>query len=213
MNRCELQKKLDAIGVPRNYYCLKGFDVPYCFLEGYVLDNTSNQWESYLMNERGTRTDFKTFDSEDNACDYFFSKVCSDWDLGKQYWRGANESLLRLLDCFKSRNIIDKYWGRYLYKWKIYPIYLEIDKLVTYIFKKYPDASISKDGDEKIVIKNDYHTIIIHEQNGKWYVLNMFFNNNYGLIIVDNVMEVCLATCYYLFYEKDLMNEFLQIFY
>ena len=57
MNRSELQKKLDVIGVPRNFYCLKGFDVPYCFLEGYVLDNTSNQWESYLINERGTRTE------------------------------------------------------------------------------------------------------------------------------------------------------------
>lgn len=211
MNRSELQKKLDVIGVPRNFYCLKGFDVPYCFLEGYVLDNTSNQWESYLINERGTRTDIQTFDCEDNACDCFFSKVCSDWDLSKHNWMSYNESITLLLNRFKKRNIINGCLGHYLYKWKFYPIYSKIDKLVSFILRRYPYASISNDSDEKIVIKIDYQTVIIHKQNGKWYVVNRFFMYNYGHSIVDNVMEVCLVTCYYLFYENSLMNEFHRV--
>lgn len=203
-----MQKKLDAIGVPRNYYCLKGFDVPYGFLEGYVLDETSNRFESYLSNEKGSKKDIRLFDSEDNACDYFYSKVCSYWDLGKQYWREGDESIIRLIKRFRRRNIINDFMGRFLYKWKIYPFYSKIDKLVTYILRMYPDASVSKESDEKIVIKSDYHTIIIHKQNDKWYVVNKFFMYIYGLIIVDNVMEACLATCYYLFYESNYKHKF-----
>lgn len=201
MNRTELQRRLDEIGVPRNYYCLKGFDVPYGFIEGYVLEGNKNQWISYLIDEKGLKNNKRIFENEDESCDYFYSIVKEYWSAGKNYWH-YEQSVQVLLNAFHDSSLIHRWLKRFFYKWKSYPIYTDLNGLISFVKKKHTDAIITIDGSNKTIIALNVHTIIIHKQNNKWYVVNMINNKICGLVFLECVADVCVVVCYYLYHEN-----------
>jgi len=71
MNLTELQSKLASSNLPADAYCLTGGlpNEAYCIEQG-----TNGKWHTYYS-ERGLRTGLKTFDTEEEACDSFFSTV------------------------------------------------------------------------------------------------------------------------------------------
>ena len=68
MNKTELQDKLRQANVDPTAYPLDG-GLPN---EAYCLNESSGRWEVYYS-ERGSTTGLKTFDNEDDACDYLYS--------------------------------------------------------------------------------------------------------------------------------------------
>ncbi len=70
MKLSELETKLLKSSFPKDAYCLTGGlpNEAYCVEHG--LDG---KWHTYYS-ERGLRTGLNTFDTEDEACDYFFTK-------------------------------------------------------------------------------------------------------------------------------------------
>ena len=205
MNRTDLQRRLDDIGVPRNFYCLKGFDVPYGFIQGYVLDGKLNQWTSYSIDERGIKNNIEIFENEDDSCEYFYSMVIACWNISKKYWH-YEQFVQDLLNVFHNRRFYYRWVNRFIYKWKLYPVYSNLDELITFINRKFPNAIITEDGNNKIEININAHTIIIHQQNGKWYVVNMLFVNIYGLVFLGCVEDVCVVVCYFLYYKDYYMR-------
>jgi hypothetical protein len=67
MTLAELAIKLCNSGVPEDAYSLSG-GLPN---EAYCLEKTGCKWHVYYS-ERGSRTGLKSFDSEEEACDYLF---------------------------------------------------------------------------------------------------------------------------------------------
>ena len=204
MNREQLQKKLDQIGVPRDFYYLKGFDINYCFTEGYVLDYTSNIWESYLMGERGSKTDVRQFDNEDESCEFFYSKVRVEWEYSKTDWR-RELPITDFLFKFNRYSFINSWTKLFLYKWRIYPVFTNLDSFISYINRRFSSITVLWEENKYRIINNE-HVIIIHNQNGKWYVVNMINNSIYGHAIIDGVKEMCAATCYYLLNYDDYLK-------
>ena len=68
MNISQLKTQLEEAGFRRDAYSLKG-GLPN---EAYCLNKLSDKWEVYYS-ERGQKTNLKVFDSEDEACRYFYS--------------------------------------------------------------------------------------------------------------------------------------------
>ncbi len=74
MNRFELKKKLDILGIPEYYYNLNP--------QGYgrtderlCLDKKSdNLWQVYYE-ERGNKTTLLNFSTEDEACTYILNRL------------------------------------------------------------------------------------------------------------------------------------------
>lgn len=64
----ELEKKLIEMKIPRNAYSLKG-GLPN---EAFCLENQELIWEVYYS-ERGSKGSRKEFNSEDEACEFFYS--------------------------------------------------------------------------------------------------------------------------------------------
>jgi hypothetical protein len=67
LNKNELEQRLVNSNVPKDQYCLTG-GLPN---EAYCLNNEGDEWEVYYS-ERGVKSQLKTFESEDDACDYFY---------------------------------------------------------------------------------------------------------------------------------------------
>lgn len=67
MRKSELLEILKKEKVSPNSYSLNG-GLPN---EAYCLNKVNGTWEVYYS-ERGRKTGLKTFDSEDEACNYFF---------------------------------------------------------------------------------------------------------------------------------------------
>jgi hypothetical protein len=73
----QLQKLLDTSKTPKYWYriCPKGYweqgDAG-LIDDKYVLDFENGKWVTYYS-ERGQRSNFQTFSSESEACDYFYS--------------------------------------------------------------------------------------------------------------------------------------------
>lgn len=71
MNISDLQTRLLKSNVPADAYSLTGGlpNEAYCIEQG-----TDGKWDTYYC-ERGQRTSLRTFDTETEACDYFFNCV------------------------------------------------------------------------------------------------------------------------------------------
>lgn len=67
MTKIELEKKLKNKGVREDSYSLQG-GFPN---EAYCLNATEIDWEVYYS-ERGSKSGLKTFNSESEACKYFY---------------------------------------------------------------------------------------------------------------------------------------------
>ncbi|ANX10950.1 hypothetical protein ABE41_002845 [Fictibacillus arsenicus] len=70
MNKTKLQELLIDTKVPKDSYCLNG-GLPN---EAYCLNKEDDLWEVYYS-ERGEKSQLKKFVSEEEACDYLFSKI------------------------------------------------------------------------------------------------------------------------------------------
>ena len=70
MTKDELRTKLIKYQVPKEVYSLKGglANEIYCF--GYL----KGKWETYYS-ERGIKTERKEFNTEDEACNYFYNWI------------------------------------------------------------------------------------------------------------------------------------------
>jgi hypothetical protein len=73
MTKAELKRKLESSGMPRDSYSLSG-GLPN---EAYCLEQAGDKWHVYYS-ERGSKSALKTFDSEQEACDYLFELVRRD---------------------------------------------------------------------------------------------------------------------------------------
>ncbi|MFJ7993786.1 hypothetical protein ACIQY5_16615 [Peribacillus frigoritolerans] len=70
MKKEELQQLLINANVPKDLYNLNG-GLPN---EAFCLNKEDNIWEVYYS-ERGVKSQLKKFDSEDEACDYFYKTI------------------------------------------------------------------------------------------------------------------------------------------
>jgi hypothetical protein len=70
MTLAELEAKLVSHNVPKDAYCLTG-GLP---SEKHCIEEVNGKWRVYYS-ERGNRTGLKSFDTEQEACDYFFDWV------------------------------------------------------------------------------------------------------------------------------------------
>jgi hypothetical protein len=70
MTLTELEAKLSAHGVRKDDYSLAG-GLP---TEALCIDRADGKWRVYYS-ERGSRSVLGTFDSEQEACDYFFEQA------------------------------------------------------------------------------------------------------------------------------------------
>ena len=67
----ELEKKLSAMGVPKRYYAINT-----SYLSNtYVLQKNYYVWEFFCTDERGGKNDYKTFKTEDEACEYMLKAL------------------------------------------------------------------------------------------------------------------------------------------
>ncbi|MBI0578658.1 hypothetical protein IEC97_14940 [Neobacillus cucumis] len=70
MKKDELQLLLINANIPKDLYSLKG-GFPN---EAFCLNKEDNIWEVYYS-ERGVKSQLKKFDSEDEACSYFYQTI------------------------------------------------------------------------------------------------------------------------------------------
>ncbi|MGH7240121.1 MAG: hypothetical protein ACREHG_08660 [Candidatus Saccharimonadales bacterium] len=75
MTRTELEKRLKNENFSDSGYNLYG-KVPSDY-EGYILVEKNNFWQAQYY-ERGEYRVLKTFDNEENACDWFYEKLNKD---------------------------------------------------------------------------------------------------------------------------------------
>ena len=68
MDKIELKKKLDLLGVNSHEYSLDGELVA----DNIILYNSYHKWEVFYLDERGGRNDEKVFDSENEACEHIY---------------------------------------------------------------------------------------------------------------------------------------------
>ena len=70
MKKNELERRLQYEKIPAQFYSLTG-GLPN---EALCLNNENGKWEVYYS-ERGVKTGLKTFETEDEACDYFYNDI------------------------------------------------------------------------------------------------------------------------------------------
>ncbi|WP_226681963.1 hypothetical protein [Sutcliffiella horikoshii] len=70
MKKQELEKTLINANVPNDLYNLNG-GLPN---EAFCLNRNQNLWEVYYS-ERGVKSQLKKFNTEEEACDYFYQTV------------------------------------------------------------------------------------------------------------------------------------------
>lgn len=68
MNKDELKKELDKLGINSNEYSLNG-DID---SDKIVLYQNYDKWEVFYFDERGGRNDEKVFCHEEDACSYIY---------------------------------------------------------------------------------------------------------------------------------------------
>ena len=74
MKRKELQKKLDELNIPEFWYSLDGEVLP----NRSILQKGGGQkgyWVTYGIDERGSKSDFREFYYEDEACEHFYQMM------------------------------------------------------------------------------------------------------------------------------------------
>ena len=71
MTTIELKKKLEELNVPRSFYSING-DLS---SDTYILNHVYNYWEYFYFDEKGRVMGYKRFESESEACNYFFQQL------------------------------------------------------------------------------------------------------------------------------------------
>lgn len=71
MNIRQLEKELDNLGIPKNYYSINGQLVA----DTYILNQVYSKWEYFYYDEKGNQEGYKNFDNENEACEYLLEKL------------------------------------------------------------------------------------------------------------------------------------------
>ena len=71
MNIRQLEKELDNLGVPKDYYSING----HLSLDTYILNQVYTKWEYFYFDEKGNQEGYKSFGDENEACEYFLKKL------------------------------------------------------------------------------------------------------------------------------------------
>lgn len=71
MNTSQLEKELDTLGVPKDYYAING----HLASDIYILNQVYTKWEYFYFDEKGNQEGYKSFDDENEACEYFLKKL------------------------------------------------------------------------------------------------------------------------------------------
>jgi hypothetical protein len=71
MNISQLEKELDTLGVPKDYYSING----HLTSDTYILNQVYTKWECFYFDEKGNKEGYKSFDDENEACEYFLKKL------------------------------------------------------------------------------------------------------------------------------------------
>jgi hypothetical protein len=75
MNTFELAQQLNSEGFGPSYYSLSRQKPP---LEGFVLEKVGDRWIVFFF-ERGAFREIASFESETDACDYFYEKMHAEF--------------------------------------------------------------------------------------------------------------------------------------
>ena len=70
MTIIEMQRLLNEKNIPQNYYSLTG-GLPN---EAYCITKNKSVWEVYYS-ERGEKSEYKKFNSEEEACEHFYKSL------------------------------------------------------------------------------------------------------------------------------------------
>ncbi|GAB2450975.1 hypothetical protein GCM10011375_36340 [Hymenobacter qilianensis] len=81
MSTSELKRQLDLLGVKSKSYSLFGELTP----DTVVLVRNYYKWEVFYLDERGGRNDEKSFDSENDACDYIYKMFVKTREIEKKF--------------------------------------------------------------------------------------------------------------------------------
>ena len=73
MNKSELSQKLRDKNVPKWWYHLDVIE----YNDNFSLRQTETLWEVFF-GERGIKYDLKTFDTEEDACEYLYGQLMED---------------------------------------------------------------------------------------------------------------------------------------
>ncbi|MCL2083432.1 MAG: hypothetical protein FWH04_09420 [Oscillospiraceae bacterium] len=76
MNKKELLKKLNKEKAPEWMYFLEADEVDE-YMDNFVLHKKNNLWDVYF-GERGEKIKLKTFDNEEEACEYLYVIIKDD---------------------------------------------------------------------------------------------------------------------------------------
>jgi len=68
MNVRELKMELDRFGVPPNFYSINGN----LSSNTHILNQVYHYWEYFYFDEKGRTTGYRRFESEADACAYFY---------------------------------------------------------------------------------------------------------------------------------------------
>ena len=71
MNKTQLEAELNKLKAPPNYYSINGSLIS----DTYMLNEIYGKWEYFYFDEKGSRQNYRIFENEDEACDYFLEKV------------------------------------------------------------------------------------------------------------------------------------------
>lgn len=71
MNINELRKKLDYYNVPQHWYSLNDGLKP----DACILFKNYSIWEYFYLDERGEKHEYKIFNNEESAFDFFWKKM------------------------------------------------------------------------------------------------------------------------------------------
>lgn len=66
-----LQIELDKLGVPPRFYSING----HLSSDTYILNQVYNYWEYFYFDEKGCATGYRKFESESDACEYFYQRL------------------------------------------------------------------------------------------------------------------------------------------
>lgn len=71
MNKKELIRKLNILGIPEDYYNLYGKNNA----ETTILAKKKDKWLIYGIDERGGYHEYGIFDTESDACDFLYQRM------------------------------------------------------------------------------------------------------------------------------------------
>jgi hypothetical protein len=84
MNKRELKKQLNKLGINKGYYSLNGLEFPDCT----ILSKNSEGWDVFYVDDRGNRTSENHFIKEEDAYTYLLKILKEEKELQDRIDKG-----------------------------------------------------------------------------------------------------------------------------